>query len=170
MHKKITANLIITLLLMGFICSHNSGKCFSFATSLSPNLFPVPNVSVSASGNGNGFAVTNAQGQYSITSYLDTGDYTLTTLAEGYVSTEVDNVPVTAGSTTANINIMITASGIITGQVTDALNRKPRGKCLCNSRKLNRPRLNGLHRFHRQQRKLSNRHQPPNRYLQYNRG
>lgn len=125
MHKKITANLIITLLLTGlFVAIIAVNVSVSQQASAQP-LFPVPNVSVSASGNGNGLAVTNAQGQYSINNYLGTGDYTLTTLAEGYVTTEVDNVPVTAGSTTPNINIIITVSGIITGQVTDASTGKP---------------------------------------------
>lgn len=113
------------ILLMGLFVATIVGNVSFSQRASAQTLFRVPNVTVSASGNGDGFAVTNAQGQYSITSYLGTGDYTLTTLAEGYVSTEVDNVPVTAGSTTANINIMITASGIITGKVTDASTGNP---------------------------------------------
>ena len=125
MHKKITANLIIALLLTGLFVAIIAVNVSVSQQASAQTLFPVPNVSVSASGNGNGLAVTNAQGQYSINNYLGTGDYTLTTLAEGYVTTEVDNVPVTAGSTTPNINIIITVSGIITGQVTDASTGAP---------------------------------------------
>ncbi len=118
--SKLTANFLITLLLVGlFIAAIIGIASVSQQASAQPP-YPVPNVTVSALGNslsgGEGHAVTNSQGQYSITSYLGTDNYTLTTSGTGYVNTEVDNVPVTAGETTSGITITVAVSGIITGK------------------------------------------------------
>jgi len=133
-HQKLTGNrnkanlaakFLITLLLVGLIVAAimSSASVPQRASAQPP--YPVPNVTVSASGNGEGSAITNAEGQYNITSYLGTGNYSLTTLATGYVDAELDNVAVTAGQTTSGVTIFVTESGIITGQVTDASTHLP---------------------------------------------
>ena len=45
--------------------------------------------------------------------------------APGFINQEVDNVAVTAGVTTSNINIMMNVSGGISGKVTDAVSGLP---------------------------------------------
>ena len=90
---------------------------------------PVPGASVSASGTsgngGSGSAVANAQGQYSITSFLDTGNYSVVASAPGFIDQQVDNVPVTAGAQTSNVNILMNVSAGISGKVTDAVTGLP---------------------------------------------
>ena len=117
---KVAANFLITLLLVGLFVAALIGIASVPRQASAQPPYPVPNVAVTASGPGEGSAVTDAQGQYSITSYLGTGTYSVDTLATGYVDAEVNNVAVTAGLTTSGINILVTVSGIITGQVTDA--------------------------------------------------
>src|SRR5208283_717436 len=122
---KAAANLLMAILLVGLFAAAIIGVASAPRQVSAQPPFPVPNVTVSASGNGEGSAVTNAQGQYSITSYLGTGTYSLTTLATGYVDAELDNVAVTAGQTTSGETIFVIESGIITGQVTDASTHLP---------------------------------------------
>ncbi len=120
--SKLGANSLIAILMIGLFAGLIvSNASFSHQASAQPPV-PVPNVTVSTSG---GSAVTDANGHYNIASYLNTGTYTVTTTAEGYVDTEVDNVAVTAGVETTGINILIGLSGIITGKVTDAATGNP---------------------------------------------
>lgn len=80
----------------------------------------VVGATVIASGsNGSGYATTNAQGQYSITSGLKTGNYTVEVTANGYMYNETNNVHVTAGQATTGINIYLPLSGAISGRVTE---------------------------------------------------
>ena len=90
-------------------------------------LVPVPGASVSAEGGtvGSGSAVANAQGQYSITSFLDSGNYSVDASASGFIDQEVDNVVVVAGSQTSNVNIVMNGSAGISGKVTDAVSGLP---------------------------------------------
>jgi large repetitive protein len=85
---------------------------------------PVPNATVSASGlntSSSGTATSDPTGKYNITSWLDTDNYTLTASATGYITTTVSNVTVTSASETANINLQMSISGVISGKVTDAI-------------------------------------------------
>jgi hypothetical protein len=84
---------------------------------------PVAGVYVSAEGdNGSGFAITDSSGHYTMTTGLKTGTYNLTTLAFGYINSEVDSVSVTAGQTKSGVNFDLQLSGAISGIVTDAVN------------------------------------------------
>ncbi len=85
---------------------------------------PIAGARVAADGNGFGDAVTDTQGRFNITSYLDTGTYRVTAAASGYVDTEI-SVPVTAGAETSNVNILLPISGAIAGRVTDASTGQP---------------------------------------------
>ncbi|MGA2682415.1 MAG: carboxypeptidase-like regulatory domain-containing protein [Candidatus Bathyarchaeia archaeon] len=130
--NKLAANLIITMLLIGAIAGVSS---YAFQSSLnsatSKTVYgltntPVAGADVSASGDGgSGSAIANAQGQYNITSFLDTGIYSVVASAPGYIDQQVDNVVVTAGAQTSNVNIMMNVSGAISGKVTDAVTGLP---------------------------------------------
>ena len=133
--NKITANLLITILIVGVIAGISitafrspmnieSSQFVTAATSV-----PVPGASVSASGTsgnlGSGSAIADAQGQYTITSFLDTGNYSVTASAPGFIDQQVDDVVVTAGAQTSNVNIVMNVSGGISGKVTDAVSGLP---------------------------------------------
>lgn len=84
---------------------------------------PVPNASVTASGvntSSSGSAISDTQGRYSITTWLDTDTYAVTASAVGFIDTTVSNIAVTAGAETPNVNILMPVSGGISGKVTDA--------------------------------------------------
>jgi outer membrane biosynthesis protein TonB len=130
LHKKITANLIITLLLIGAVAGISSYAFTSSLTNVNPVYgqvnVPIPGASVSATGDaGSGSATANAQGQYSITSFLDTGTYSATASAPGYIDQQVNNIHVTAGAQTSNVNIIMNVSAGISGKVTDAATGLP---------------------------------------------
>ena len=130
MHRKITANLIITLLLIGLIAGISSfaiqSSLDNAKTAYGQTNIPVPGASVSASGDaGSGSATANAQGQYSITSFLDTGTYSVVASAPGYIDQQVDNIHVTAGAQTSNVNIIMNVSAGISGKVTDTVTGLP---------------------------------------------
>jgi hypothetical protein len=132
-NNKISANLLITILLVGVM----SGISFvAFGSPLNngvprvvnaATLVPVPGAIVSASGgtDGSGSAIADAQGMYSITSFLDSGNYTVTASAPGFIDQQIDDIAVVAGAQTSNINIMMNVSGGISGKVTDAASGSP---------------------------------------------
>ncbi|HUK84338.1 MAG TPA: carboxypeptidase-like regulatory domain-containing protein, partial [Candidatus Acidoferrum sp.] len=130
---KISANLLITLLLVSVISGISIAAFRSPLNNGSPQvvnastLVPVPGASVSASGGtvGSGSAVADGQGQYSITSFLDSGNYTVTASAPGFIDQQVNNIAVTAGALTPNVNIVMNVSGGISGKVTDAVTGLP---------------------------------------------
>jgi hypothetical protein len=102
--------------------------------SLSPNasfgnsqsLVPIQGADVSASGlNGFGSSTSDAQGVYNLTSFFDTGGYSVSASASGYVDGQVDNVQVVAGSETTNVDIFLAVSGTISGKVTATLSGLP---------------------------------------------
>lgn len=96
-----------------------SGQAFS-GTVHGAGGVPVVGAMVMASGeNGSGFALTNALGQYSITEGLKTGNYTVRTMANGYLEGKMDNVHVTAGQATTGIAFDLHLSGSISGRVTE---------------------------------------------------
>jgi hypothetical protein len=89
---------------------------------------PVPNALVSASGattDSSGSAISDSQGKYSITTWLDTDTYSVTASAIGFIDTTVNNVAVTAGTETSGVDIIMPVSGGISGQVTDAISAAP---------------------------------------------
>jgi protocatechuate 3,4-dioxygenase beta subunit len=101
------------------IFSKASGQAFS-GTVHGAGGVPVVGAMVFASGsNGSGYAVTNSQGQYSITDGLKTGSYSVTSMANGYLYNETDNVQVTVGLATTGIDIYLHLSGVISGRVTE---------------------------------------------------
>ena len=81
---------------------------------------------MSASGdNGSGYAVADTQGQYDITTYLGSGNYSVVASASGFIDQTVNNIKVTAGTETTNVNIDMNVSGAISGTVTDAVTGLP---------------------------------------------
>ena len=93
---------------------------------LGQSYVPVPGAFVSASGdNGSGLALADSAGNYIITSYLGTGNYSVTASAPGYIDQQVNNVAVTSGAQTTGVTIYLNVSGGISGQVTDAATGSP---------------------------------------------
>jgi hypothetical protein len=87
---------------------------------------PVQGATVEASGpNGFGDSISDAQGIYNITSFLDTGNYSITVSALGFLDTTIDDVMVTAGSETTNVDVLLPVSGGISGTISDAVSSTP---------------------------------------------
>ena len=63
--------------------------------------------------------VTTVSGVFNITSFLDTGNYSITVSGTGFVETTIDDIAVTAGSETTNVDVVIPVSGGISGTVSD---------------------------------------------------
>ncbi len=77
---------------------------------------------VTAQGPGSGYAQTDENGEYVISTGLSTGTYTVTAEAAGYLSQDVTGVSVTIGEVTPNIDFELAKippeqSGIISGTV-----------------------------------------------------
>jgi hypothetical protein len=129
--RRLKANVIVPLiiagLLSGFLISAaliQNENFFSVRALDSP--FPVQNAFVEASNvNSSAGAISNAQGFYNITGYLDSGNYSVSASATGYIDTSVNNVTVVAGSETKNVNITMPVSGGVSGTVTDAVSSQP---------------------------------------------
>ncbi len=118
--RQAQAKSLILMLLVAVFAGIAIAANFASQNTANAALTVVPNALVSATGNGSGSATSNAQGFYNITTFLDTGNYSVSAVATGYVQTKVSNISVTAGAETANVNITLTVSGNITGKVTDA--------------------------------------------------
>lgn len=81
----------------------------------------VPQAMVMADGEeGYGSAMTDSQGQYTISEGLKTGNYTVSVIAPGYLTEEMKNVSATVGETTSGVDFYLTLSGGISGRITDA--------------------------------------------------
>jgi len=74
---------------------------------------------------GDGFATTDASGMYSISEGLQTGDYTISVIAMGYIIEELEGVSITVGEATSNVDIYLQVSGGISGRVSDAISGAP---------------------------------------------
>ena len=74
---------------------------------------------------GSSYAITDASGQYGMTTGLIAGTYNITAFAYGYLTKEIDFVNVVAGQTTTGINFDLQASGGISGSITDAISGDP---------------------------------------------
>ena len=114
---KLAVKLLIFTILVALIA--NAPLVFA-QTSL-----PVSNAFVTASGNGFGTDSSATQGFYNITSFLDTGNYSVEASATGYIDTTIQNVSVTAGIETPNVNFLMPISGGISGRITDAVSGAP---------------------------------------------
>ena len=102
-----------------------SVNLIAFAQAPMPVSGAIVTASSTSGGSGSGTAISNIQGLYNITTFLDSGNYTVEALATGYIETLVQNVRVTAGQETQNVNILMPISGAISGRVTDAVSGTP---------------------------------------------
>ena len=105
---------------------HSSSKTvFSGVVYASP-MIPVEGAFVTASGpEGYGSALTDSSGHYSIAEGLMTGNYTVTVSVSGYLDATIENVAVTGGLETSNVNFLLNISGAISGKVTDTISSLP---------------------------------------------
>jgi len=86
---------------------------------------PVQGMNITASGpGGTGYALSDSQGHFTINKNLGSGTYSITAELWGYVETTIDNIVVTAGST-SNVTILMELSGVLVGKVTDASSGLP---------------------------------------------
>lgn len=117
--------LIFTAQVFMIGVSVSSRSSFSGVVYAEPGV-PVYGAMISASGpQGDGYAITNPSGQYSINEGLGTGTYNVTAVAIGYLQAKVENVQVTVGQTTPNVNFDLQRSGGISGKVTDTISGQP---------------------------------------------
>ncbi len=101
-----------------------------FLLSISPSIgivtaatdVPLPGALVVASGEkGDGYGITNELGKYLIEQGLGAGIYNVSASYEGYISKELNQISVQAGTETPNINFLLLRSGGISGKVTDSV-------------------------------------------------
>lgn len=129
--RKLIADMFLIILLSASVSFSLLGFCSSSRTVFSGVVYaspaiPVEGASVTASGpEGYGSASTDALGHYSITTGLMTGNYTVKASANGYLDATIENVAVTGGLDTPNVNFMLIVSGAISGKVTDAISSLP---------------------------------------------
>lgn len=119
--NRLNAKIIIFVLLVGSI-----GGTLAVLPNAYAATAPVPGASVTADGTeGFGDTTSDAFGFYNITQFLDTGNYSVSASATGFVDTTIENVLVTAGSETTNVNVLMPVSGGISGKITDAVSSSP---------------------------------------------
>lgn len=93
----------------------------SSGTVYGPNGVPVMGAMVMALGpEGSGFATTDSSGLYSISEGLKTGTYTVSVIALGYLGAEEEEIAVTVGQETSNVDFYLHLSGGISGKASDA--------------------------------------------------
>jgi hypothetical protein len=64
-------------------------------------------------------AITDANGDYHITTNLATGTYNVSTgLPEGYITKNIGGIPVTEGAEVTGVNLALERSGIVSGKIT----------------------------------------------------
>jgi hypothetical protein len=93
---------------------------------------PLQNIMITASttdgGNYGWYALTDANGRYSIITSLAAGTYNVTALfPEGHVMKSIGGIAVTAGSEVKGVDLALERSGIISGRVTAASDGTPLG-------------------------------------------
>ena len=119
--NKLSAKWLIFTLLVSVIAAVSGSISSAHAAPV-----PVQGVLVEAYGtNGSGSSTTDSQGAYNITSFLDTGNYSVTVYGIGYVDTTIDDIEVTAGAETTNVDVTLPVSGGISGTVSDAVSSAP---------------------------------------------
>jgi hypothetical protein len=120
-NAKLSANWLIFLLLISIIAAVSVR-----IGSVHAEPVPVQGALVEASGSGGfGSSTSDSQGAYNVTSFLGTGNYSVTVSAIGFIDTTVDDIEVTAGSETTNVDVIVPVSGGISGTVTDAMSSAP---------------------------------------------
>jgi len=123
-HNIAAANLLVLSILLALIAGTLASKP-SLAQTLTPVSAATVTASATSGGSGFGYATTDTLGFYNITTFLDSGNYSVKASATGFIDTTVQNVRVTGGQETPNINLLLPVSGGITGQVTDAISGAP---------------------------------------------
>ena len=122
--SKLAVHALILTILLALTASATSGLLAFAQTPI-----PVSGAFVSADSTsgvgGSGSATSNAQGFYNITTFLDSGNYTVQASATGYIDASVQNVRVNVGQETSNVNVLLPVSGAISGRVTDAVSGAP---------------------------------------------
>jgi hypothetical protein len=119
---KLSAKLLSLLLLLGLIAGVSEGLR---SVNAEPSV-AVSDAFVEADGpNGYGYSSSDSQGFYNITNFLDTGSYSVTASAPGFIDTTIENVLVTAGLETTNVNVLMPVSGGINGTITDSVSGTP---------------------------------------------
>jgi len=115
---------IAVALFLVLCLSANSFTVFGAAT-------PVSGAYVYANGNvtdDSSSTTSGASGTFLLngaTGFLDSDNYTLSAVDTGFVDTTVNNIAVTAGSTTSGVVILMPVSGGVSGTVTDATSGAP---------------------------------------------
>ncbi len=115
---KLTAHTLVISILLALMASATSGL-LAFAQTPIPVLGALVSADSTSGAGGSGTATSNSLGFYNITKFLDSGNYTVEASALGFIDTSVQNVRVTFGSETPNVNILLPISGGISGRVTD---------------------------------------------------
>jgi len=119
--NKLNAKLMVSMILLALIANISVGS-LAFAQTATP----VSGAFVSASGNnGFGSASSDSQGFYNITSFFDTGNYTVEASATGFLDISIENVHVNVGLETSNVDLFMPVSGGISGRITDAVSGAP---------------------------------------------
>lgn len=132
LNSKLISNLYTIALLLSFLATipfatvSIASKGHFIGAVYGPSLMPIEGAIVIAYGlGGSGTATTDSLGQYTITGDLNTGNYNVTASATGFADAIITNVQVTAGQETPNVNFVLTASGGISGKVTEAISGLP---------------------------------------------
>lgn len=100
-----------------------SGRVTDMSTSLPLRDVLVFAVPFSGGGPYGSFGITNANGDYNITTNLATGVYNVTVFyPTGYFSKTISGVSVTAGAMASGIDLALEKSGIISGRITTPSN------------------------------------------------
>jgi 5-hydroxyisourate hydrolase-like protein (transthyretin family) len=123
-YGRIAANLLVMSILLALIVGASASQ-LAFAQTTTPVADAFVTASSTTGGEGYGTATSNAQGFYNITTFLDSGNYSVEASAIGFIDTSVENVRVTGGQETPNVNILLPVSGAISGRVTDAATGTP---------------------------------------------
>ena len=119
--SRLSAKWLISLLLIAVIAGVSQSVNRVYAQTV-----PVEGAFVDASGSGGfGYEYSDALGFYNITSFLDSGNYSITASATGFVETTVEDIPVSSGSETTDVDIILPVSGGISGTITDAVSSAP---------------------------------------------
>ena len=111
--NKLAANFAVLIMLLTLVANASIGGLAFAQTPM-----PVSDAYVWTSGNSYGYSFSDATGLYNISS-LNPGNYTVTATGAGFLDASVGNVSVTAGAEKSNVNLLMLASGGISGHVTD---------------------------------------------------
>ncbi len=123
MYRLTTYTLILSMLLA--IAAGASSGLVAFAQVPLPVSGAFVTASSTSGVGGFGAATSDAFGFYNITTFLDSGNYSVQASATGFIDTSVQNIRVNVGQETPNVNILMPVSGAISGRITDAVSGAP---------------------------------------------